>query len=98
MCDRDRQTNNYLEGYNRRIKVLMDKRNPSPYFFVGKLQDLGYEAIASYHSDIQRNAAPIKDKSYLSEPLTAALIKLKIGEFNELLFLKEMIFYPKKYD
>lgn len=89
VSDRDRRTNNHVEGYNNKIKHMIPI-NPSPWIFLDAILDLAYDASSSFDSDRLRNAPPPPDRSILSVPLDAALQELNEGGINEFTFLERM--------
>lgn len=91
VSERNRRTNNNLEGYNNTIKHSIPI-NPSLWVFLDRLLDLAYEASSSYYSDVMRNAPPPKDHSKITVPLRIALRRLRAGAINELEFLDSLVF------
>jgi MULE transposase domain len=89
VSDRERRSNNHLEGYNSLIKRSIPQ-NPSPWVFLDSLLNLAYDASASFTSDRQREAGPPPDRSSISAPLQDALELLLANRINELGFLAMM--------
>lgn len=89
VSDRNRRTNNNLEGYNNKIKSAIPK-NPSPWIFLEALVNLAFDASASFDSDKLRNAPPPADRSLITEPLNIALEELNNGAIDELAFLERL--------
>lgn len=89
VSDRDRRTNNHLEGYNRAIKQTIVK-NPSPWAFLDGLHELAIDATTNFDDDVNNDAPPPPDRSILSEPLNEALYQLEEGHINEIEFLEFM--------
>lgn len=89
VSDRDRRTNNNVEGYNRKIKDTINP-NPSPWAFLQGLKDLMNDASGKFERDKRNNAVTPADRSRLSKPLAAALHCLIADEIDELEFLKVM--------
>lgn len=86
VSQRDRRTNNNVEGHNRKIKTHIDI-NPSPWEFLQGIRDLMIDASIKLARDLRVNAGPPPDLSLLSEPLTVALRRLNDDEIDELGFL-----------
>lgn len=89
VSDRDRRTNNNVEGHNRWIKEVIDN-NPSPWEFLEGIRDLMVAANAKFTRDRRTNAVTPQSLSRLSEPLEEALGRLNNKEIDELEFLKIM--------
>lgn len=92
--DRDRRTNNNLEGYNNKVKKLIP-RHPGPWDFLGSLQDLGFDALATYASDLQREAGAPQDRSKITKLLILARAQLHNGGLNNIQFLEVMAGYSR---
>lgn len=86
----NRRTNNNLEGYNNKIKLTIPL-NPSPWVFLDRLLDLGYDATSDFDSAILNNAPPQPDRSRLTMALRAALLDLEFDTINEFQFLERLI-------
>lgn len=89
VSDREKRTNNHLEGYNHRIKQTIPS-NPSAWKFLDSLIDLGYDASSNYSADVLNNATPPVDRSLLSLPLGVALKELQDGTIDEIRFLEKL--------
>jgi hypothetical protein len=89
MSDRNRRTNNNLEGYNNKVTQKIGI-NPTPMKFLTSLRDLAIDASAVFDSDKSLNAPPPADRSAISIPLAFALQELNSGKINELEFLQKM--------
>lgn len=89
VSDRERRTNNNLEGYNHRIKQSIPA-NPTAWAFLDGLLNLAFDASSVYDADRINDAVPPADRSKLSEPLTIALQELRNDVINELDFLQKM--------
>lgn len=87
--DRERRSNNNLEGYNNTVKHNIPL-NPSAWIFLDSLLNLAHDASSSFLSDRQRNAPPSADRSHLSQPLREALIDLNLNRIDELIFLQRL--------
>jgi hypothetical protein len=87
VSDRNRRTNNHMEGYNMAIKATINN-NPSPYDFCDGLLDLAFDASAKYQADLLRHAAPPPDRSNITDVLRVALRELAANDINELQFLR----------
>ncbi len=83
------RTNNFLEGYNNKIKLSI-RNNPSASSFLDSLLDLAYDASSKFSSDVQRNILEHPDRSRLTQPLALALQQLQEGVIDELRFLQRM--------
>lgn len=93
VSERDRRTNNNLEGYNNRVKQTIPL-NPRPWIFLKCLQKLAISALSNFDSDGYRNWPQQADRSLLSEPLRVALQQLENGIIDELGFLLQMSSIP----
>lgn len=89
VSDRERRTNNNLEGYNNRIKQTIPL-NPSAWAFLDGLLSLAFDASSVFDSDVIRDAPPPVDRSMLSHPLKVALQELRNGIIDELGFLEKL--------
>lgn len=83
-----RRTNNNIEGHNRFIKLVI-RINPSPWAFIDGLLNLAYDALASFVGDNMYNFTS-QDRSYITEPLTRALLDLEENRITEFDFLYRM--------
>lgn len=90
VSDRDRRTNNNVEGHNRKIKGEIHE-NPSPWEFLQGLRDLMLDACGKFERDRRTNAPPPEDLSLITVRLKAALQRLINDEIDELEFLKTMV-------
>lgn len=86
VSDKDRRTNNNVEGHNRKIKTMIDP-NPSPWEFIQGLRDLMIAASVKLEKERRTNAPPPKDLSKLTVPLRLALQRLNADEIDEIGFL-----------
>lgn len=89
VSDRERRTNNNLEGYNNRLKQQIPA-HPKPWIFVDALRKLAFDATSEHDSEVLDDAPPPIDRSTLTEPLNAALRELRAGTIDELGFLKRL--------
>lgn len=89
VSDRDRRTNNNVEGHNRKIKQYI-LQNPSPREFLQGLRDLMIDSCAKFTRDVRQNVVTPPDRSRLSVPLQVALQKLNDDDIDEIEFLEIM--------
>lgn len=89
VSERTRRTNNNIEGYNHKVKLLI-QNNPSAWTFLDSLLDLALDASSLFEHDRKNNVEPPKDRSKLSEPLKEALQQLNEHKIDEIAFLQLM--------
>lgn len=89
VSERDRRTNNNVEGHNNKIKGVI-KNNPSAWEFLQGLQNLMLDACGKFERDRRTNAPPPADLSSITLRLRAALQSLNNNETDELEFLQTM--------
>lgn len=85
---RSRRTNCNIEGYNRFIKLQIN-RNPSPWKFANAILDLAYDASSKLESNKAKGTQRL-DRSQLTQPLTENLEQLQDGHITVLEFLQAM--------
>lgn len=89
VSDKERRTNNNLEGHNRKIKGVI-KESPSPWEFLQGLRELMQDACGKFERDRRADAPPPADLSYITLRLRTALQNLNNEEIDELEFLQIM--------
>lgn len=86
VSDRERRTNNNVEGYNNYLKHRIPL-DPHPWVFAARLFDVAVDATATFDYEVNNNVPPPPDRSKMSIPLASALEALREGRIVEIEFL-----------